>query len=234
MAIIDIRTVKKELRADCKDYRKSLRLAEKAKMDEAIFQRLIALPAYRQARLVLIYMSTPIEVATFRLMEYALKQGKTVGAPRCADTGTTMDFYRITGMADLEPGTFSVLEPIPGKCKKLKRFGSSVCIVPGLSFDDEGYRLGYGKGYYDRFLGKYPGKTICICYQNCLRPILPHGRYDRAVDILVTETQTVSRSRTEKRQKSRPASRKPEIHFSAIQKKLPKKGASSGKGTSNR
>lgn len=189
MAMTDIRVVKKELRAACKEYRKNLRLSEKAGLDEQIFQRVISLPEFQEAELILTYISTPIEVATFRLVEYALRQGKTVAAPRCAEEGISMDFYRITGMSDLERATFSVLEPIQARCEKLVRFPHSVCIVPGLSFDSQGYRLGYGKGYYDRFLSRYPGKTIGVCYQACLQPVLPHGRYDRNVDILVTEKQ---------------------------------------------
>ena len=62
----------------------------------------------------------------------------------------------------------------------------SACL-PGLGFDLDGYRLGYGKGYYDRFLSRYPGVTAGVCYTACLKTQLPHGRYDRRADILVTE-----------------------------------------------
>ena len=60
-------------------------------------------------------------------------------------------------------------------------------VCRGWGFDLDGYRLGYGKGYYDRFLSRYPGVTAGVCYTACLKTQLPHGRYDRRADILVTE-----------------------------------------------
>ncbi len=187
---VDIRVVKKELRATGKEYRKGLSLRRKAEMDEAIFQQLVALPEYRAARMVITYVSTPIEVATFRLIEDALRRGKTVVAPRCVPNTVAMDFYRINGMADLEPASFSVLEPKTDRCEKITDFSDSICVVPGLLFDEQGYRLGYGKGYYDRFLSGYRSATVGICYEACIRPTLPRGRYDRRVDRLITEAKT--------------------------------------------
>ena len=64
---------------------------------------------------------------------------------------------------------------------------NSLCVVPGMAFDCDGYRLGYGKGYYDRFLSGYHGVTAGICYSDCIRWKLPRGRFDRPVDILVTD-----------------------------------------------
>ena len=104
-----------------------------------------------------------------------------------------MKFFFINGMKDLEPGSFGVLEPVPEKQQELysavtqDELSKSICVLPGLGFDLSGNRLGYGKGYYDRFLSNYPGKTIGVCYTGCLKTLLPHGRYDRMIDILVTE-----------------------------------------------
>ncbi len=187
MAITDIRILKKELREECKRLRREMPLSQKAKKDEMIFQRLIALPEVKKASLILTYVSTPIEVSTFRLIEAMLRAGKTVAAPRCADGIVAMDFYQIRSLKDLEAATFSVLEPKLDICKKVTDFSNSICIIPGLSFDLTGYRLGYGKGYYDRFLNHYHGTNIGICYNCCIRNELPHGRFDVAASILVTE-----------------------------------------------
>ena len=184
---IDIRALKKSLRAECKEFRRLLPFGEKLQKDEEIFRRLTALPEYQQAKLVLTYVSTPIEVSTFRLISAALAAGKRVAAPRCAAGKIAMDFYEIHSMDDLEKATFSVLEPKLGRCPKIVDFTGSVCIIPGLAFDAEGYRLGYGKGYYDRFLNGYHGYNIGICYNGCMKSRLPHGRYDVGVDVLVTE-----------------------------------------------
>ena len=132
-------------------------------------------------------MSTKIEVDTFRIIERALADGKAVAVPRCVPGTRQMEFYRINSVEELAPGTFGVLEPIPGVHELLHDFSDSLCIVPALSYDWHGYRLGYGKGYYDRFLSKYEGVMIGICYSDCVQRKLPHGRFDRPVELLVTE-----------------------------------------------
>ncbi len=187
---VDIRALKRSLREECKAFRYALPFAEKLKKDEEIFQQLIALPEYQAAKLVLTYVSTPIEVATFRLITAALAAGKRVAAPRCAEGKIAMDFYEIRSMEELEPAAFSVLEPRLDRCERVTDFADSICVVPGLAFDAAGYRLGYGKGYYDRFLNGYQGCNIGICYQGCIKSCLPHGRFDVNVDILVTEQDT--------------------------------------------
>lgn len=199
---VDIREIKKGLRAESKAYRFGLRFTDKVKKDEAIFNQIIGLPEYQKAKMILTFISTPIEIATFRLVEDALQKGKMVVAPRCQSEQIAMDFYRITGMADLEPASFSVLEPKTDCCEKITAFPDSICIVPGLLFDQEGFRLGYGKGYYDRFLSGYHGVTVGICYDACMREILPRGRFDRSVDILVTETDTVRMKSATKKKSS--------------------------------
>ena len=167
----DIRLVKRELRDRMKTLRRNMPPAEKAAKDAAILGRITALPEYRRASLVLTYVSTPIEVAV----------------PYCIPGKVEMLFCQISSMEDLAPGTFGVLEPDPEKLPVLRDFRDSVCILPGLAFDLQGYRLGYGKGYYDRFLSKYRGVNIGACYNVCLKPLLPHGRYDKMVAILATE-----------------------------------------------
>jgi 5-formyltetrahydrofolate cyclo-ligase len=80
-----------------------------------------------------------------------------------------------------------VLEPDPDTAKRLPEDPGGMCIVPALCYDEYGYRLGYGKGYYDRFLSGYSGITVGICYAACVRGSLVYGRYDRPVELLVTE-----------------------------------------------
>ena len=103
----------------------------------------------------------------------------------------------IRSLDDLEKGTFGVLEPKHKQCKLVTDLSHGFCIVPGLCFDAKGYRLGYGKGYYDRFLSEFKGVTVGICYTSCVQYGLPHGYFDRPVDILVTENYI---RRTEKKQ----------------------------------
>ena len=98
-----------------------------------------------------------------------------------------MDFYYIQSIEDLAPGMFGVLEPEANPEHLYDERDGGLCIVPAFSYDWQGYRLGYGKGYYDRFLSRFEGNIVGICYSDCVQRTLPHGRYDRPVELLVTE-----------------------------------------------
>ncbi len=187
MQVRDIRSYKMEQRARLRAFRQTMLPETKETLDREILRRVLTLSQYRHCKILLTYVSTAIEVDTRRLIERALKDGKQVAVPRCVPGTREMEFFFIHGMSDLEPGTFGVLEPIVGRCEKMTDFSEGLCIVPGLGFDCHGYRLGYGKGYYDRFLSRFGGVTAGICYSGCVRFKLLHGRFDRAVDVLVTE-----------------------------------------------
>ena len=191
--MVDIRPIKKELRKKHKDIRKNMIPSHKERCDLLIFDKVANHEIYKNADLLLCFVSTQIEVDTIRLIKYALRQGKTVAVPRCHDNEIAMTFYTIDSIDDLETGAFSVLEPNVSICKQLdvSKFKTPLCIVPGLSFDNFGFRLGYGKGYYDRFLSGFNGVTAGVCYSECIEPELVHGRYDRAVDYLFTDKEVV-------------------------------------------
>ncbi|MCC8043259.1 MAG: 5-formyltetrahydrofolate cyclo-ligase [Oscillospiraceae bacterium] len=187
-AIPDIREYKRKLREKYKDIRRNMSKSGKQRRDLAILERLISTDAYKNADIVLTYVSTDIEVDTRALINKAMDDKKRVAVPRCIDGTRDMNFYFIKSMDDLEKGTFSVLEPIPSKCVKAYAYEKALCIVPGLSFDMKGYRLGYGKGYYDRFLSAHPRLTkVGLCYCPCTVSELHHGRFDVSADMLITE-----------------------------------------------
>lgn len=187
----DIRTCKKNLRDRYKAIRKEMPGDDKRVRDARIRGRILHLPEYRGCKTLLCFVSTGIEVDTRRLIQRALADGKAVAVPYCLDGTRTMHFYRIGSLNDLRPRTFGVLEPDPETAQRVTDFRSSICVLPGLAFDTAGYRLGYGGGYYDRFLSKvYHGQggiTVGICYNGCITHKLPRGRYDIPCDILVTE-----------------------------------------------
>lgn len=184
----DIREHKNKLREKYKRIRREMQSDVKKDRDDKILSRLLSLPAYKSCDTVLTYVSTAIEVDTIGLIRQALRDGKRVAVPKCIDGTRDMDFYVISSLDDLEPGYFSVLEPVPKRCKILKKFGSAFCVVPALAYDRYGYRLGYGKGYYDRFLSAHKGLVrVGIEYCCCMETELLHGKFDVPVDIVVTE-----------------------------------------------
>ena len=98
-----------------------------------------------------------------------------------------MEFHLISSLQELTKGAYGVMEPNPVSCPVLHEYSGSLCVVPALAYDKAGYRLGYGGGYYDRFLSRYTGVTAGIVYQCFLRERLIHGRYDRPVEFVFTE-----------------------------------------------
>ncbi len=183
---IDIRKYKIELREQCRNRRKSINPDVKEEMDAGIAERVKKLYQYRSAKVIMVYVSTSIEVDTFKIIENALKDGKQIAVPRCIPQTRQMEFHYITSVDQLTPGSFSVLEP-PEHYPIVSDFSGALMLVPGFLFDCFGYRLGYGKGYYDRYLSRYNGAAVGLCYSEELRPYMHHGRYDRAVEAIVSE-----------------------------------------------
>ena len=183
----DIREYKKNLRLKYRQYRTQLTPEEKQALDEGVLARILRLTQYQRAGLVLTYVSTDIEVDTRRLIQQALNDGKRVAVPRCVPGTRNMEFYEIFSTDDLSPGTFGVYEPTPDPERLIAHDCGGICFVPGFCFDRAGFRLGYGKGYYDRFLSDYNGVKAGICYAACIRGSLFHGRYDCSVDLVITE-----------------------------------------------
>lgn len=184
----DIRLVKRELRKKFREIRLNMDPEDKSAWDQRITANLLRSPRYRKAKRVLLFVSKPIEIDTHPLIRTALQQGKQVLLPRCLDEQGHMEFFVIQSWDDLMPGLYGLLEPDPKRCRCIQTFHpTDFCLVPGFSFDAQGYRLGFGKGYYDRFLSRFTGVTAGACYHCCITKALPHGRYDRPVDYLFTE-----------------------------------------------
>lgn len=186
MRPIDIRKYKQELRLRCREKRTGMESEVKSKLDKSIADNVRRLKEYRPAKTLLIYMSTPIEVDTIRIIENAWDDGKKVAVPRCIPDSRDMEFHYIDSLDCLSPGTFSVLEPDP-ELPIVTDFSGCLMIVPGMQFDMKGYRIGYGKGYYDRYMVRFTGISAGICYSDELKPFMYHGRYDQSVDIVVTD-----------------------------------------------
>lgn len=182
---------KSSLRSNYLTARRRIDPATKAALDARILERLAGFDLYADAGLVLAYVSYGNEVDTRAVIESALASGKRVAVPRVLPHKHKMDFYEIDGMGDLEEGFKGILEPRRGVSSPLGTVDllGSVCLVPGLVFDAEGHRIGYGGGYYDRFLQFYPGDKIALARstQVSSNP-LPTESCDVPVDFIVTDS----------------------------------------------
>lgn len=184
---------KQRLREEHLAAREALSEQERSVLDNRITQKLLATSEYAEATTVLTYVSVSSEVSTRMFIECALRDGKTVAVPRCLP-GHCLEFVAITSLDQLIAAPFGLLEP-PKELPALteEQMNASICIVPALLVDIKGYRLGYGAGFYDRFLSTYPGKKICLAYQqNLSRTMLPHTTFDVAVDEVITESDVLT------------------------------------------
>lgn len=167
--------------------RKALMQNEKARLDKLVFKNSVNLPQYKQSDAVLIYVSSEIEVDTTKIISDSLKLGKIVASPKCVNADGEMTFKIIHSENDFVRGMYGISEPKESCPDFNGDFKRSVCFVPALAFDSFGYRLGYGKGYYDRFLKNFGGISVGLCYSDFLVDVLPVNSYDINVDFVVTE-----------------------------------------------
>ena len=182
---------KKQLRSFYKQQRLCMDKSVKTDLDAKIAQKLLDSEMYKACDDLLVYVSFGIEVDTLEIIRQALAE-KNVYCPRCVEGTNIMEFYKVSSFADLQQGSYGILEPQTNS-DTLNGFGkNALCVVPALSYDKKGYRLGFGKGYYDRFLSGFDGVSVGICYDNCLIDELPSDKFDICVDHLITENKSVS------------------------------------------
>ena len=193
---MDILLQKKELRKEAKVYRNIMSEKDRLALSADIGNNLKNINEFREADEILIYVSLKGEVETLKLIQELLVEGKK--AVYCPLTyKNEMEFYRIFSLDDLKEGNFHVLEPTPIAERKLK-FLSERCycmILPGLMFDMKGNRLGYGKGYYDKYLAKISHEikitTIGLTYEGTLKKEIPIENTDQNIDYVVTESKII-------------------------------------------
>lgn len=186
MSVKNVKQRKLQIRNVCKKYRNNLPAEKKQQFDLILQEKFLQTEEYKNADVLLAFVSKDIEINTNMIINQALADGKTLALPKCKEENL-MDFYIVDDLANLKEGYYGLLEPDSTKCQLLQSTDNSVCIVPGLAFDREGYRIGFGKGYYDRFLLDFKGVTVGMCYTKCVEENLPRGYYDRPIDILITE-----------------------------------------------
>lgn len=184
----EIRVQKNKIRSVYMEKRRNLSPEIRTFYSDKICERFMALVTYRYADALLMYAPQGHEIDVTRIAKHALANGKTVAYPRCDTSGSTMEYHIITSLDQLERGSYGIMEPSPKlPVYDVKSTEKAVCLVPALVYDKCGYRLGYGKGYYDRYLAAFNGAKVGLVYDDFIVPHVPRGRYDLAVDVLVTE-----------------------------------------------
>ena len=174
---------KQQLRLELLALRKEIAPGQRQIWDSAIQQAVCALDWFQQAGAILGYYPIGSEPDLRPVLREALRLGKTVALPRCNPGTKEMAFHRVGSLEGLAPGAHGIPEPDAGA----ETVSGDLCLVPGIAFDLAGYRLGYGGGYYDRFLPRFGGHSLGVCYDALLCGALPHEPHDIAVGSVMTE-----------------------------------------------
>ena len=155
-------------------------IQEKSRM---IYEKITALPEFLDADCFFAYMDFKKEVMTRDLIEKALQMGKTVAVPRVEDDD--MVYYEIKDFSTLKSGYFGIMEPDGGKvCTREEGF----LLVPGVAFDPARHRVGYGKGFYDKYLIKHQQyRTLALAFEFQVVDSIPTDSYDIRPDGIITE-----------------------------------------------
>ena len=182
---------KGELRRRVRERLAALTPEELVRSDDALFTRFLALPQVKEAKTVFAFQGIPArEPDTARLIGELIRRGKTVGLPRMLPE-RRMEVRRYAPDRPLVKASFGILEP-GEDCPLLPREEIGLALVPALCYDRRGYRLGFGGGYYDRWLEGFSGVKIGLCRGVVLQDRVPVEAHDARADLLVTEGESLS------------------------------------------
>ena len=178
--------MKNRIRKEILALRKAMPICLLEEKSKIISEKVIAHMEYQNAELVLCYIDAKNEVNTRYIINYAWENGKKVAVPRVC--GDLMKFYLISSYDDLESGYFDIMEP-KKQCVEVTEIPEkSVVIMPGVAFDKKGNRIGYGKGYYDKYFAKYPNVyKIAIAFSVQIVPEIPTDELDINAHCVITE-----------------------------------------------
>ena len=169
--------------------RRTIREKKRAMTDKQIesasaelAERLFAHPAYQQAKALYGYLSYNQEVRTAAILERAQRDGKWVAVPKVY--GDEMKFLWLDDLTAVAPGAYGIPEPVADG--PVAEDPAALVLMPGLAFDREGHRMGYGGGFYDKYLAAHPGHpTLALCYGFQMLPYLETEAHDLPVDYVI-------------------------------------------------
>ena len=176
---------KKEARQQVKEWMKKLDKNYIEKADQLIFKQIKELKEFREAKTIFCYASMKNEVDTWQLITLALKQGKNVGVPLCIGKGI-MEVRQVHALEDFEEGAYGIMEP-SRNCPVLSKEKIDMAVIPCVSADKEGRRLGHGAGFYDRFLDGVTFPKILVCYKELMMDQVPTEEHDILMDQVICD-----------------------------------------------
>jgi len=173
---------KKELRRSIRERKRAMTSEEISRRSEKLGELFLASEAYRNAKTIYGYLPYNQEVRTVPMLEQALRDGKRVAVPKVF--GDTMEFIYLDDLNAVEKGYSGIPEPIADG--PIAHDETALVLMPGLAFDPQGHRIGYGGGFYDKYLSMEPGHpTLALCYEFQMLPHLETEEHDIPVDYVI-------------------------------------------------
>ncbi|MCU5329426.1 5-formyltetrahydrofolate cyclo-ligase [Bacillus wiedmannii] len=186
-----MREEKVRLRKQIMEHMNSLSEERYTTLSEQIAFSLYAQKEWAEAKTIGITLSMENEVNTYAIIEKAWEEGKKVVVPKCNKGTRTMSFRQISNFDQLEIVYMNLREPIPARTEEVNADDIDLQIVPGVAYTERGERIGYGGGYYDRYLVHYKGKTLSLAYSFQIVEHIPVEPFDKNVEKIITEKGTV-------------------------------------------
>lgn len=173
---------KTALRKEIREKKRAMTQKQIEQASHALAQQFFATSYYREAKTLYGYLPYNQEVRTEPILLQALKDGKKVAVPKVY--GDTMRFIYLEDLNGIEKGYAGIPEPVADE--PVAADETALVLMPGLAFDKEGHRIGYGGGFYDKFLSAEPTHpTVALCYDFQMRPNLETEEFDVPVDLVL-------------------------------------------------
>lgn len=186
-----MREEKLRLRKQIIEHMNSLSKERYTTLSEQIAFSLYAQKEWAEAKTIGITLSMENEVNTYSIIEKAWEEGKKVVVPKCNKETRTMSFRQISNFDQLETVYMNLCEPIPALTEEVNADEIDLQIVPGVAYTERGERIGYGGGYYDRYLMHYKGKTLSLAYSFQMVDHIPIEPFDKNIEKIITEKGTM-------------------------------------------
>ncbi|MHA6259493.1 5-formyltetrahydrofolate cyclo-ligase [Sporosarcina sp. CAU 1771] len=183
---------KNRLRADMLFRLNKMNLQEYNQLSRAITDRFFSSEEFKTAQTIGITISRFPEVETRKLIERVWDMGKVVVVPRCIRETRMMEFHKITSFDELEIVYMDLLEPIASETTRVPQSEIELQIVPGVVYSNDGYRIGFGGGYYDRYLKTYKGNTLSLAFECQVGFNVPVESHDIGIGAILTEKSRIS------------------------------------------
>lgn len=185
----DMEMDKKALRKQMLNRMKELSKPEFEQLSYEIARSLYSSPLWLQAKTIGITVSKPPEADTWQIIRKAWEDGKRVAVPKCIPHTKQMVFRELKSFRELESVYYGLWEPSPEKTDEVRSEEIETLIVPGLAYMKNGFRLGFGGGYYDRFLEHYKGRTVSLAFELQILNGFPVENHDKPVEMIITDQQ---------------------------------------------